>query len=96
MAWLHENREDFKNAILFTAERNSILPAAVEQILYDACSPADTKNFCVFPQKFFELLLFSGRNRDILCSDRPVPGLFSEAFPERYTKQLKTTWSGTT
>lgn len=34
MAWLHEDREEFKNAVLFTADRNRITPAAVEKDYY--------------------------------------------------------------
>lgn len=34
MAWLHENREEFKNAVLFTADQNRITPAAVEKDYY--------------------------------------------------------------
>ena len=31
MAWLHENKEEFKNAVLFAAEQNRIAPAAVHE-----------------------------------------------------------------
>lgn len=34
MAWLHENKEEFKNAVLFAAEQNRIAPAAVEKDYY--------------------------------------------------------------
>ena len=34
MAWLHEDREEFKNAVLFTADQNRITPAAVEKDYY--------------------------------------------------------------
>ena len=34
MAWLHENREEFGNAVLFTAEQNRLAPAAVEKDYY--------------------------------------------------------------
>lgn len=34
MVWLHENREEFKNAVLFTADQNRITPAAVEKDYY--------------------------------------------------------------
>ena len=34
MAWLHENKEEFRNAILFAAEQNRIAPAAVEKDYY--------------------------------------------------------------
>ena len=34
MAWLHENREEFKNAVLFTADQNRITPTAVEKDYY--------------------------------------------------------------
>lgn len=34
MAWLHENREEFRNAVLFASDRNQIPPAAVEKDYY--------------------------------------------------------------
>ena len=34
MAWLHENQEEFKNAVLFTAEQNRLSPAIVEKDYY--------------------------------------------------------------
>ncbi len=34
MAWLHDNREEFRNAVLFTAEKNRLNPAAVEKDYY--------------------------------------------------------------
>lgn len=34
MAWLHENKEEFKNAVLFAAEQNRIALAAVEKDYY--------------------------------------------------------------
>ena len=34
MAWLHENKEEFRNAVLFAAEQNRIAPAAVEKDYY--------------------------------------------------------------
>ena len=34
MAWLHENKEEFRNAVLFAAEQNRLAPAAVEKDYY--------------------------------------------------------------
>lgn len=34
MAWLHENTEEFKNAVLFAADQNRLTPAAVEKDYY--------------------------------------------------------------
>lgn len=34
MAWLHENQEEFKNAILFAADQNRLSPAIVEKDYY--------------------------------------------------------------
>ncbi|MBR2259093.1 MAG: nucleotidyl transferase AbiEii/AbiGii toxin family protein [Blautia sp.] len=34
MAWLHENKEEFKNAVLFAADQNRLTPAAVEKDYY--------------------------------------------------------------
>lgn len=34
MAWLHENLEEFKNAILFTARQNRLSPVIVEKDYY--------------------------------------------------------------
>lgn len=34
MAWLHENKEEFKNAVLFAADRNRLAPAVVEKDYY--------------------------------------------------------------
>ena len=34
MAWLHENKEEFKNAVLFSADRNRLAPAVVEKDYY--------------------------------------------------------------
>jgi hypothetical protein len=34
MAWLHENKEEFRNAVLFSAEQNRLAPAAVEKDYY--------------------------------------------------------------
>lgn len=34
MAWLHENKEEFRNAVLFAAEKNRLVPAAVEKDYY--------------------------------------------------------------
>lgn len=34
MAWLHENKEEFKNAVLFAADQNGLTPAVVEKDYY--------------------------------------------------------------
>lgn len=34
MAWLHENREEFKNAVLYAAETNKLTPVVVEKDYY--------------------------------------------------------------
>lgn len=34
MVWLHENREEFKNAVLYTAETNKLNPVVVEKDYY--------------------------------------------------------------
>ena len=34
MAWLHENKEEFRNAVLFAAEQNRLVPAVVEKDYY--------------------------------------------------------------
>ena len=34
MAWLHENKEEFRNAVLFAADQNRLAPAAVEKEYY--------------------------------------------------------------
>ena len=34
MAWLHENKEEFRNAVLFAADQNRLAPAAVEKDYY--------------------------------------------------------------
>ena len=34
MAWLHENKEEFRNAVLFTAEQSRLAPVAVEKDYY--------------------------------------------------------------
>ena len=34
MAWLHENKEEFRNAVLFAAEQNRLAPTAVEKDYY--------------------------------------------------------------
>lgn len=34
MVWLHENKEEFRNAVYFSAERNRQMPAAVEKDYY--------------------------------------------------------------
>ena len=34
MAWLHDNKEEFRNAVLFAAEQNRLAPAAVEKDYY--------------------------------------------------------------
>ena len=34
MAWLHENKEEFKNAVLFAADQNRLTPATVEKDYY--------------------------------------------------------------
>lgn len=34
MAWLHENREEFRNAVLYTAEINKLNPVVVEKDYY--------------------------------------------------------------
>ena len=34
MAWLHENKEEFRNALLFSADQNRLAPAAVEKDYY--------------------------------------------------------------
>ena len=34
MAWLHENKEEFRNAVNFTAEQNRQMPSAVEKDYY--------------------------------------------------------------
>jgi len=34
MAWLHENREEFKNAVLYAAEANKLNPVVVEKDYY--------------------------------------------------------------
>ena len=39
MAWLHENKEEFRNAVLFAAEQNRLTPAVVEKDYYVALLP---------------------------------------------------------
>ena len=34
MAWLHDNKEEFRNAVLFAAEQNRLAPAIVEKDYY--------------------------------------------------------------
>ena len=34
MAWLHEDKEEFKNAVLFAAEQNQLVPVIVEKDYY--------------------------------------------------------------
>ena len=34
MAWLHETKDEFRNAVLFAAEQNRLAPAAVEKDYY--------------------------------------------------------------
>ena len=34
MAWLHENKEEFRNAVLFASDQNRLAPAAVEKDYY--------------------------------------------------------------
>ncbi len=34
MAWLHENKEEFKNAVLYAADKNHLTPAVVEKDYY--------------------------------------------------------------
>ena len=34
MAWLHDNKEEFRNAVLFSADQNRLAPAAVEKDYY--------------------------------------------------------------
>ncbi|MBQ8092624.1 MAG: nucleotidyl transferase AbiEii/AbiGii toxin family protein [Clostridia bacterium] len=34
MAWLHENKEEFRNAVLFAADQNRLAPAVVEKDYY--------------------------------------------------------------
>lgn len=34
MVWLHENREEFRNAVLFAADQNRLAPAVVEKDYY--------------------------------------------------------------
>lgn len=31
MPWLHENKEEFKNAVLYAAETNKLTPVVVEK-----------------------------------------------------------------
>lgn len=48
MVWLHENREEFKNAVLFTADQNRITPAAVEKDYYVMAIEAANPNISEF------------------------------------------------
>ncbi|MBQ5953038.1 MAG: nucleotidyl transferase AbiEii/AbiGii toxin family protein [Lachnospiraceae bacterium] len=34
MAWLHENKEEFRNAVLYTAEKEKLIPAVIEKDYY--------------------------------------------------------------
>ena len=34
MAWLHDNKEEFRNAVLFAADQNRLAPAVVEKDYY--------------------------------------------------------------
>ena len=34
MAWLHENKEEFRNAVLFSSEQNGLAPAVIEKDYY--------------------------------------------------------------